>query len=153
MAISEKIKHESITHSHHGSCHCQKVKVLFETMIPVEQWSVRQCGCTFCKKHNPYYVSDSTGRFSIMVEDPNMLNHYQFGLKTADFISCKRCGVFVAAVLTQDDALLSVININVFDETVPLQGLDISVSDWDAEVLANRIDRRKKYWTPTTIVC
>ncbi|MCS6266930.1 MAG: hypothetical protein H2174_05140 [Vampirovibrio sp.] len=74
MTISEQIKDDPILHKHHGSCHCQQVRVLFETIIPVGKWVIRQCGCTFCKKHQPYYVSDSTGRFSIMVEDPSMLS-------------------------------------------------------------------------------
>jgi hypothetical protein len=44
-------------------------------------------------------VSDRTGAVRILVHDPALLIRYGFGLRTADFLLCGRCGTYLGAVM------------------------------------------------------
>ena len=42
---------------------------------------------------------DPRGRVSIRVREPEQLSRYRFALAMADFLVCRRCGVYLAAVI------------------------------------------------------
>jgi hypothetical protein len=86
---------------------------------------VRVCGCTFCLEHRPRYTSDPTGHVTIRLGDPANVSRYCFGLRLADFLICRTCGVFVAAYEPGDPGR-AVINLDV-------------------------LARRAKNWTPATL--
>src|SRR5262249_49534842 len=81
----------------HGSCHCGALTVELETAREPRELPVRMCGCTFCRKHRPRYTSDPSGHLTIRIADPASVSRYRFGLRLADFLICRTCGVFVAA--------------------------------------------------------
>ena len=86
-----------------GRCHCGNLVVEFDTAIPIAQLQLRADQCSFCRKHGARTTSDPNGRARISVRDPEQVIRYQFGLETADFLVCARCGIYVAAVLTSGD--------------------------------------------------
>jgi len=44
---------------------------------------------------------------------------YRFGLGITDFLLCRKCGVYVAAVMTTAEGALGVLNVNVLDDRTP----------------------------------
>lgn len=76
---------------------------------------------------------------------------YKFGARTADFIICASCGVYLCAVVDADGVFYSTLNINVMDDRAAFSDRDQSVS-YDGEAAAARIVRRIGAWTPTRFV-
>lgn len=109
---------------------------------------MRQCGCTFCARHNPRYTSDPTGRVIVTCERPAL--RYRFGHGTADFLMCPRCGVFVAAVWAHENQLYAVVNLLVLDERAGFVS-EPRAMDFDGETPESRIARRAVSWTPADV--
>ncbi len=132
---------------YHGSCHCGNIEIAFETNLTPEGLSVRACSCSFCRSHGARSTSDPKGSVKISIHDSNQLIRYRFGLKTADFLICKRCGVYLAAVMTEGDKSYATVNISTFDFLERFRKKPATVS-YDGENEAERIARRKANWTP-----
>jgi hypothetical protein len=132
-----------------GACHCGAIRVLYRTRFPVDELRIGRCGCGFCRRHGARTSSDPGGQVEV-VEGPPGAARYRFGLRTADFLICRGCGVYVAAVLEADGGLLSTLNVNlldardVFDPAPPLY-------HYDRETAEERRARRKARWTPTVL--
>ena len=128
-----------------GGCHCGALAVELETEAP-DQLALRECQCTFCRRHGALNTVDPNGRVRITAQ-PYALVRYRFALATADFLMCARCGVYIGAVM--DDAFAT-INVRALDEaarfTQPVQAMD-----WSAENADERRERRKKGWTPASV--
>jgi hypothetical protein len=139
------------TRSFAGRCHCGNVELAFETPTPPEELATRACACSFCRRHGVRTVSDPKGRARLLVRDPTQLNRYRFGRKTADFLVCRRCGVYVGAVYADEAAATyAVLNVNAFDTPGdfprPAQAVD-----YGRESEAERRSRRKANWTPVQV--
>jgi len=91
--------------------------------------------------------SDPHGSASIRVKDPDHLQKYRFGLKTADFYVCRTCGAYVGAVLSEGNKMWSTLNLRL--STLTLDAMPASYGDENA---ADRISRRRQAWTPTVVV-
>ena len=136
------------TRSFSGRCHCGNVEVTFETDTAPERLTVRACACSFCRRHGVRTVSDPEGRARIAVHDPAKLSRYRFGLRTADFLVCRECGVYVGAVFTDGDgAAYTVLNINAFEAPGAFPQ-EPAVVDYGREAEAERRARRRAKWTP-----
>lgn len=136
---------------HEGRCHCGAIRVeLHSDRHPGDQ-IIGACQCSFCRKHNARAFSDPKARLTITAEEPDQLQRYAFGLKTSEQIICRRCGVYVAMVMTDDDLSWSVLNVDVLDDRA-LFTREAEPRDFDAEDRTGRIERRKARWTPTTLV-
>lgn len=132
-----------------GGCHCGNLSVRFETAIPPEEIEVRACQCTFCQRHAQRSATDPAGHLTIVARDPALVSHYLFGLGTADFLICARCGNFVAAVMTDEGKAWATLNVNVLEARARFgPGKPM---DFDSEDAAGRIARRKARWTPATL--
>src|SRR5262245_41680200 len=97
--------------SYTGRCHCGALLVTFAPRADL--LSLRACGCAFCPRPVARHVTDHGGRARIVVRDADALVRYRFGARTADFLLCARCGVYVGAVLEERFATL---NVDAFDE-------------------------------------
>ncbi|MDA7948911.1 MAG: hypothetical protein MPJ78_15725 [Hyphomicrobiaceae bacterium] len=134
-----------------GGCHCGNVSVLYRTAVSPEDTTPRACQCDFCRKHNTSAVSDPAGSLAISVRNGDLLNRYQFGLKAADFLICRECGVYVAAFMPDpDDAngyatLMSV----TLDDRARYPDAQRTVYEGEDEV--GRRQRRRKRWTPARL--
>jgi hypothetical protein len=130
-----------------GRCHCGNLEARFESRQEPEALFVRRCGCSFCRRHGARYVSDPEGGLRIRVRDPAGLTRYRFGHETADFLVCRECGVFLAAVMTTEGTARAVVNVNTFEDPGALSA-DPASFDYDAEDEAERLARRAARWTP-----
>lgn len=129
-----------------GGCHCGAIVVEFETARAPETLPVRDCQCSFCRRHVARNTVDRDGHVRIVAR-ADALVRYRFALGTADFLLCARCGVYVACVI--DDAFATV-NTRALDGGERLSG-EPRPMDWSAETAEERRARRRATWTPATI--
>jgi hypothetical protein len=133
-----------------GSCHCGNLALRLETAVAPEELPVRACACAFCRKQGARATSDPAGRVEILVRDRDALIRHRFALRTADFLVCGRCGVYVAAVLAEGDAAWATVNVNVL-EAAERFARDAAVVSYDGETEAARRARRRATWTPARV--
>jgi hypothetical protein len=138
------------THQFAGGCHCGNLSYVFETSVPLETLGLRADQCSFCRAHAARNTSDPNGTMRIDVRDETKLNRYRFGLKTADFLVCRDCGVYIGALMEEDGRMWFTVNVNTFRTLRDRLGDDMAAvpHDFDGEDIAGRIARRKKKWTP-----
>ena len=92
-------------------CHCGALSAHYHTLLPVASWSVRACQCAFCTAHGAVSTSDSGGSLTFSASEPELLRRYQFGTRSADFLLCGACGVFLGAVMMQGSQRSGVLNV------------------------------------------
>ncbi|MBI3768475.1 MAG: aldehyde-activating protein [Deltaproteobacteria bacterium] len=134
-----------------GRCHCGNLELAFESPLPIEQLPVRSCSCSFCFGHGARSISDPGGTIEIVVREPEQPDRYRFGLKTADFLVCKICGVYVAALTEERSKFYAVANANAF----ALEGASFSPAvstSFEGETEPVRRSRRSATWTPAALV-
>jgi hypothetical protein len=107
---------------------------------------LRADNCSFCVRHQAIFTSDPGGQLTITVRDPNFVARYRFGTRTADFVLCRACGVFVAAMM--DEPPIAVVNVNVLDARTDFLKGELKVGSFDGESVEERLVRRKARWTP-----
>lgn len=130
-----------------GSCHCGALEFTFETACAPRQWSVRACQCAFCRAHASLSGSDPQGRLEFFEREAGMLVRYRFGQRTADFLICRRCGVYVGATIETPEGRFGIINVRALRE-VPLDLPAPQPMDYSGEDVATRTARRTARWTP-----
>ncbi|TSE00537.1 aldehyde-activating protein [Mesorhizobium intechi] len=135
---------------HTGGCHCGNVGLRFSTELDPTQIEVRACQCAFCIKHGSRAVADPDGRLIVSVEDEARLHRYRFGLRTADYLICRDCGVYVAAVTSDDRNPRAIVIVNALDDR-PLFSREPVAVDYDAESREGRVARRQARWMPVEI--
>ncbi len=130
-----------------GQCHCGKLKASFESQKTPAELGVRTCQCAFCRAHGAVNISDPEGLTTIdgAADD---INRYTFALRTADFLVCKTCGVYVAAAMGEGDRIVSTLNIAGL-RIKEFDNVDEAPMEYGAETTEERIERRYTKWTPT----
>jgi hypothetical protein len=134
-----------------GACHCGNITVLFESKLAPDQIGVRADQCSFCRKHGARTITDPKGRVKITVRAPDDLIRYRFGRKTADYLVCGRCGVYVAAVLTEEGSSYATVNINTVESSERFTQPPVPVC-YDDETETERRARRRQKWTPAAVM-
>lgn len=130
-----------------GGCHCGAIAYTYVTALPVRRWPVRACQCGFCRGHGARHTSDPLGELQFRFERPEFLRRYRFALRTADFLICKECGTYVAAVLLSGRGAQAVVNVNTL--RAPPAGLQPGKPvSHDGESGEARRARRVQTWTP-----
>ena len=127
-----------------GRCHCGALAFVLTSDAPPDTWQVRACQCAFCRAHASLSVSDPKGTLRFTHRDPTRLQRYQFALRTADFLLCRDCGVYIAAVTR--DGKHGIINTRALVEPPALGEPKPMVYDGESE--ATRLARRAERWTP-----
>ena len=130
-----------------GRCHCGNMELVFRTRSRAMDLPLRVCGCSFCVAHGGRYTSDPGGSVSFTFHDPGVLIRYRFGQRTADFLICGHCGVFMAAVTPAAAPALAVLNVNTFANAKTLTQ-EATTMDYEGEDKAGRTARRAARWTP-----
>jgi hypothetical protein len=128
-----------------GACHCGAVGVFFETEADPTLIQVRACQCGFCRRHGAKTVSDPEGRLTLSFE-PDTVHLYRFGTRSADFLVCRECGDYVAAIM--DD--VGVVNVVAADIAV-LAGREAEPVSYEAETVEAKRARRRARWTPLVL--
>jgi hypothetical protein len=130
------------------------LRVHLQTTKAAAEMPIRVCGCTFCTKHRPRYTSDPAGQLTIELADEVFVSRYRFGLRLADFLICRTCGVFVAAFEPGDnDAGIgrAVLNVHVLEDAQAFTAEPTRFTDYDREDAAARQARRQRAWTPAVL--
>ncbi|WP_100960380.1 aldehyde-activating protein [Bosea sp. FBZP-16] len=140
-----------MTHRLNGACHCGAIGLELTLPRPPEEEVVGACQCSFCRKHSARTVSDPKAQARLVLREPIELQRYRFGLSASEVVLCRRCGVYVAMLMTEAGKAWSTINIDALDErarfTRPAEPRDFS-----GETLEGRRERRIARWTPTELV-
>jgi len=136
-----------MNHTFPGRCHCGSLSFVFEATAPLEVLGLRADMCSFCRSHAARTTSDPHGTIAISVRDAAKLNRYRFGLKTADFLICRDCGIYIGTLMEDGGRMWFTVNANTFHEKPPLD-FPAAPHDFDAEDVPARIARRKAKWTP-----
>jgi hypothetical protein len=134
-----------VPRAYEGRCHCGAIGFVFHTAIPPKDWAIRACQCTFCRAHSALSASDPAGSLEFDEHMPGSLHRYQFGRKSADFLLCRHCGVYIGAMMDSGSTRFGIINVRV------LLSLELPAPqpmNYENEGSGDRIARREKRWTP-----
>jgi len=128
-----------------GKCHCGNIAFSLAWEPDPTEIRARACGCDFCTKPGGVWTAHPAGRLRISVGDPQLLSHYAFGTRTADFLVCARCGIVPVVTSRIDGRLYAVVSVNAFED---VSGTPIlrAPADFDDEDEASRLARRKRNW-------
>jgi hypothetical protein len=132
---------------HRGGCHCGNLRFALDTALAVEALPLRACQCSFCRHHGALSTSDPRGALRFEPKDPGRVTRYRFGLRTADFLVCATCGVYVGAIIEEGGRRWAIVNANVLDDVAPLTQAATDMN-YDGEDAAARMARRQARWTP-----
>ncbi len=131
-----------------GSCHCGGVTVEFETPTDPAALPLRECQCGFCRRHGAISVSDPRGRIRYIENRSGAMRRYQFGMKSADYILCKECGVYLGAVMTVDGRdVFATTNLRAYSDRDRFTQAPSPIV-YEEEGLDARRARRRERWTP-----
>jgi len=132
---------------HHGGCHCGNVRWTLRSLLTLSELPARACQCGFCRKHGALSTSDPQGEMRFAVKDRNAMVRYQFATKTADFLICGRCGVYVGAQMKDDGRCYAIANLNTIDGRGEF-AQQAQRMDYSSENSSARRVRRTTRWTP-----
>jgi len=130
-----------------GGCHCGVLEITYRTEVDPAQWPLRHDGCSFCRRHGVVATSDPAGELALKISDHAKVRRYRFGQRTAEFLVCGECGVFVAALTETSRGARAVINARALDG-VELDFSAVTSVCFDDETPAQRTERRARRWTP-----
>jgi hypothetical protein len=128
-----------------GRCHCGAVGFAYRTSQPPGAWSIRACQCSFCRAHAA--LSTSHAEASLTFTENPALRRYRFAQRTADFLLCSTCGVYIGATIATPRGRFGIINVNAL--TPMPEGLaQAAPMVYDGESVDARTARREARWTP-----
>ncbi|MGD0524836.1 MAG: hypothetical protein ABSE49_06825 [Polyangiaceae bacterium] len=133
-------------HFYPGGCHCGGIRVRLDSNLTPPRLGLRTDTCSFCVKQHARYTSDPGGELHLAFREADRVRRYRFGTRTADFLFCEVCGVFVAVVMPE--ARLGIVNVNALDARADFLALPLHTADFDAESMDERLARRRARWTP-----
>jgi len=129
-----------------ASCQCGGLSYYFQTSLPPSEWPVRKCSCSFCSAHDHVYASDPKGSVRFEFAKPEDVNRLRFATNTADFLTCRRCGAYLGAVMSKGDDTYAVLNVTWVTEAIALP--EAEPVSFEGESLEERLTRREARWTP-----
>ncbi len=138
-----------MTRAYAGSCYCGAIGFTYKTAIPAAAWSIRACQCRFCRCHDALSTSDPQGDLRFHAAQPQHLHRYRFALRTADFLLCRECGVYIGAVIRSGDAHFGIINTHTL-QPQPASLAPVQPISYDGEDADGRVGRRVDRWTPVS---
>ncbi len=128
-------------------CHCGALTARYRTAIEPSAGSLRACQGSFCRSHGALMASDPAGALEFRSNNPDQVQRYRFGGRTADFLICRVCGVYVGVQMASDKGRFGVLN--VLSLRPPVAGLPpAEPMDYGAETAEVRRLRREMRWTP-----
>jgi hypothetical protein len=142
--------HQNSCMDHSGGCHCGNIRVHLRLSKPPQEAPLRACACSFCRAHRTRTVADPFGLFELSADDASLVERYRFGSRTADYVLCRRCGVYVAAVCETSAGTRAVVNTNCLADRAAFSQVP-AVSDYEGETVEERLARRAVKWMPAVV--
>lgn len=139
-------------HAFKGGCHCGGIAVEFACELMDGSVEATACPCSFCRLHDVRLIAAPGGEVTVALRQPGHAYRYRFGLRTADYLVCRRCGVFVCALASGDTGTTAAINVHAFADVEPLvrvRPIDEHADGTDPE---ERLAVRLARWTPARVV-
>jgi hypothetical protein len=96
-------------------------------------------------------VSDPVGQADVWASDWSLVERYRFGSRTADYLICRRCGVYIGAVCDTPAGRRAVINTRCLRDDAAAFVRDAMHPDYDGEAVEARLARRAANWMPTVM--
>src|SRR6202020_1472969 len=93
-----------------GGCHCGNLRLRVTMSTPPADTPIRSCACSFCRSHGTRTLSDPAGQAEILASDGSIVQRYRFGSRTADYLLCRSCGVYLGAMCETPSGPRAVIN-------------------------------------------
>jgi hypothetical protein len=131
---------------HQGGCHCGNIRVRVRLTQRPAEMPVRSCACSFCRAQGTRTVSDPAGQADLWA-DWSLVQKYRFGSRTADYLLCRQCGVYIGAVCEMPDGCRAVINTLCLDDRAAFTQ-QATHPDYDRETMEVRLARRARNWMP-----
>jgi hypothetical protein len=131
----------------YGGCHCRNVHWTLRSGLAASELPVRACQCEFCRKHRALSTSDAQGEMNFTVLDRGALIRYRFATKSAEFLVCARCGIYVGAQMEEDGRFYAIANLRAFDVSEEF-ARRAQPMDYSGENSNARRTRRARRWTP-----
>lgn len=128
-----------------GGCHCGNLAIEYKTALEPDNWPLRECQCSFCRKHAMLSTSDPNGEVLIVVRDPACLRRYRFATGVTDFLICANCGVYIGATVMNDGWV--VLNARAMNCASDLVARPAQPRIFDQESADERIARRVRMWS------
>jgi hypothetical protein len=92
-------------------------------------------------------TSDPAGALEFRSNNPDRVQRYRFGGRTADFLICRECGVYVGVQMASNKGRFGILNMLSLRPLVT--GLpSAEPMDYGAETAEVRRLRREMRWTP-----
>lgn len=135
-------------HLHRGGCHCGRLRFELESALAAADLPARACQCGFCRRHGALSTSDPAGRLRFVAAEPAEVMRYAFASRSAEFLVCARCGVYVGALMQDGAAWFAIANLNALEGRERLAPVPQPM-DYEGEDQAARRDRRRARWTPS----
>ncbi len=132
-----------------GTCQCGRVAVTFTTAGP-DAVQVRACQCSFCRRHGAHTVTDPAGKIEFSAERGAISRHV-FGMRSAEFMFCSTCGVYLGVVARIDGADYACVNA-VGVDYAEFAGRPAVKVNLDQETRPERDARRKNNWSPARVI-
>jgi hypothetical protein len=130
-----------------AGCHCGALTAHYRTILPTDTWPVRACQCAFCTAHAALSTSDPSGSLTFSASEPELLQRYQFGTRSADFLICRACGMYLGAVMSEGPKRWGILNVRTLQP--PPSDLPVpQPMQYDGEPFEARTQRRTARWTP-----
>jgi hypothetical protein len=95
-------------------------------------------------------LSDPEGLFEAQADDWSLVERYRFGTRTCDFLICRRCGVFIAAVAEMPEGVRAVVNVNCLSERARFIAVP-AMHEFQGETTESRLSRRAANWMPAIL--
>lgn len=135
-------------HVHRGGCHCGNLRWTLASALAAAELPVRSCQCSFCQRHGALSTSDPAGRLLFQVDDRELLLRYRFATGSADFLICRRCGVYVGALMEEGASWFAIANLNTLEGREALAPVPQPMV-YDGETEGARRGRRSARWSPS----
>jgi hypothetical protein len=136
----------SLSYVFEGACHCGAIGFTLRTSQPPDRWQLRACQCRFCRSRGARTVSDPRGSLTFHVIGTSALRRYRFATRSADYLICGVCGVYIAAALSTSKGRFATVNVNAIrglqelPRAIPVSYEGESKGQWES--------RREQRWTP-----
>jgi hypothetical protein len=128
-------------------CHCGALSASYRTALPTSNWHIRACQCSFCRTHAALSTSDPAGLLAYSCSQPELLQRYRFGTRSAEFLICRVCGVYVGAQIMSDRKRFGILNVRALTP-IPTNLPNAEWMDYEDETTDIRRLRRESRWTP-----